>query len=81
MQQNGRTLADRLGMLVANWMADRGAKHLTLLGRRGMPASAAEEVAALEAKGVKVTSMACDIGKDSVRAPSHSMDCPPKRWP
>jgi acyl transferase domain-containing protein/D-arabinose 1-dehydrogenase-like Zn-dependent alcohol dehydrogenase/acyl carrier protein len=54
-----------LGMLVANWMVDHGAKHLTLLGRRGMPADAGADVAALEAKGAAVTSLVCDVGSDA----------------
>ena len=54
-----------LGMLVANWMADRGARHLTLLGRRGKPPSAATAVAELEKKGVTVTCLACDTGVDA----------------
>ncbi|MFC4536701.1 SDR family NAD(P)-dependent oxidoreductase [Sphaerisporangium dianthi] len=50
-----------LGARVARWLADRGAEHLVLVGRRGVDAPGAPELAAgLAASGVRVTIAACD---------------------
>ncbi|MFC5056498.1 SDR family NAD(P)-dependent oxidoreductase [Saccharothrix xinjiangensis] len=52
-----------LGAHLAHWLADRGAGHLLLVGRRGRDADGAPELAdALAAKGVGVTIAACDVG-------------------
>ncbi|MFG6177349.1 type I polyketide synthase [Halomonas sp. THAF12] len=50
------------GLRTAEWLAERGARHLILLGRSG-PASeeARAGVAALEASGVTVWAEACDV--------------------
>ncbi|MFD7505222.1 type I polyketide synthase, partial [Streptomyces sp. NPDC059850] len=51
-----------LGAHVARWLADHGADHLVLAGRRGQQAPGAEQLAAeLTAKGAEVTVAACDV--------------------
>ncbi|MEO5875585.1 MAG: SDR family NAD(P)-dependent oxidoreductase, partial [Streptosporangiaceae bacterium] len=59
-----------LGAHVARWLAERGAPHLLLAGRRGPDAPGAEELAAeLTGLGSRVTLLACDVSdRDSVRA-------------
>ncbi|BAJ33099.1 modular polyketide synthase BFAS1 [Kitasatospora setae KM-6054] len=51
-----------LGAQVARWLAERGADHLVLLGRRGPDAPGAPELAAeLAALGARTTLAACDV--------------------
>ncbi|MFI0857642.1 type I polyketide synthase, partial [Streptomyces sp. NPDC021098] len=51
-----------LGAHVARWLADHGADHLVLAGRRGQRAPGADQLAAeLTAKGAEVTVAACDV--------------------
>ncbi|QFU01713.1 Erythronolide synthase, modules 3 and 4 [Halomonas sp. THAF5a] len=50
------------GLRTAEWLADRGARHLILIGRRGLDGPEAREgVARLQAQGVTVTAAACDV--------------------
>ncbi|WP_275287222.1 type I polyketide synthase [Halomonas elongata] len=50
------------GLRSAQWLAERGARHLVLVGRRGAASpEAAEGIAALEAQGVSVEAAACDV--------------------
>ncbi|MBI2570997.1 MAG: SDR family NAD(P)-dependent oxidoreductase [Candidatus Schekmanbacteria bacterium] len=51
-----------LGLKLARWLVERGARELVLIGRRGasMPAQA-EAVAAIRALGAGVTVLACDV--------------------
>jgi acyl transferase domain-containing protein/NADPH:quinone reductase-like Zn-dependent oxidoreductase/NAD(P)-dependent dehydrogenase (short-subunit alcohol dehydrogenase family)/acyl carrier protein len=50
------------GLRTAEWLADRGARHLVLLGRRGSSADEAQTVIArLEHQGVSVQARACDV--------------------
>ncbi|MFO7482885.1 beta-ketoacyl synthase N-terminal-like domain-containing protein, partial [Oceanibaculum nanhaiense] len=52
----------RLGLILAGWLAARGARHLVLSGRRTEPDAAAEAaLAALRAGGVEVHLEACDV--------------------
>jgi acyl transferase domain-containing protein/acyl carrier protein len=51
-----------LGLVMARWLADRGARHIALLGRRAPGQEALAVIAALESAGVKVQVMAADIG-------------------
>ncbi|WP_416955849.1 type I polyketide synthase [Streptomyces sp. Agncl-13] len=52
-----------IGGHLARWLAAHGAEHLVLAGRRGPRAPDAPELAAeLEARGVRVTLAACDVG-------------------
>ncbi len=50
------------GLRTAQWLVDKGARHLVLLGRRG-PASveAQPSLAAWQAQGIDVQALACDI--------------------
>jgi len=71
-----------LGLMTANWLADRGARHLILVGRSGLPPRAGENdvadpatrrrvaaIAALERRGVSVQTAAIDVGSaDDVQA-------------
>ncbi|MFE1328750.1 type I polyketide synthase, partial [Streptomyces sp. NPDC058741] len=51
-----------LGGHVARWLADRGATHLVLAGRRGAEAPGATELRdELAGRGVEVTLAACDV--------------------
>ena len=50
------------GLKTAEWLADRGARHLILLGRRGpVGEEACTAIAQLEARGVRVMARACDV--------------------
>jgi phthiocerol/phenolphthiocerol synthesis type-I polyketide synthase C len=50
------------GLRTAEWLADRGARNLVLLGRRGAGADEAQTVLArLERRGVHVLAWACDV--------------------
>ncbi|HWW22092.1 MAG TPA: SDR family NAD(P)-dependent oxidoreductase [Steroidobacteraceae bacterium] len=50
------------GLRTAEWLADRGARSLVLLGRRGAGADEAQTVIArLERHGVHVAAWACDV--------------------
>ncbi|MDY6949882.1 MAG: SDR family NAD(P)-dependent oxidoreductase [Thermodesulfobacteriota bacterium] len=51
------------GLQVARWMADRGAKHLVLVGRTGSSDGAQEALKALEASGVKTLVARADAAK------------------
>ncbi|MFB4306098.1 beta-ketoacyl synthase N-terminal-like domain-containing protein [Actinomadura sp. GTD37] len=84
-----------LGLEVAHWLAGRGARRLVLVGRRGLPprpewdavADAAVQrqinsVRALEALGVMVRVVACDIADADQAAASldhTALDMPPVR--
>jgi acyl transferase domain-containing protein/fermentation-respiration switch protein FrsA (DUF1100 family) len=51
-----------LGLTVARWLADRGARHLVLLGRRGIVTDEAERtVSALIGRGVEVRVEQADV--------------------
>ncbi|WP_298290578.1 type I polyketide synthase [Thiomonas sp.] len=50
------------GLATAQWLAQRGARHLLLLGRRGeQTPGAADALAALRAQGVQICALACDV--------------------
>jgi NADPH:quinone reductase-like Zn-dependent oxidoreductase/acyl carrier protein len=51
-----------LGLKVAQWLADRGAKSLVLVGRSGLSEEARPQVEALQGSGVCVAVRKCDIG-------------------
>ncbi|WP_455709967.1 type I polyketide synthase [Nocardiopsis alba] len=59
-----------LGAHIARWLAERGAEHLVLVGRRGAEAPEAASIEAeLKELGVTVTIVACDVSdRDSVAA-------------
>jgi acyl transferase domain-containing protein/NADPH:quinone reductase-like Zn-dependent oxidoreductase len=52
-----------IGLAVAGWLADRGATHLVLNGRRAPDAAAEAAVAALRARGVVVELMLADVAQ------------------
>ncbi|KAJ6131357.1 hypothetical protein N7523_001817 [Penicillium sp. IBT 18751x] len=55
-----------IGRVIALWMADQGAKHLTLINRSGLSGQPAQNtVSKLRGKGVKVTIHACDIADEA----------------
>ena len=51
-----------LGLKVAHWLADRGARHLVLVGRSGASPQAQTQLAELEKTGVRVAVRRCDVG-------------------
>ncbi|MBM4094916.1 MAG: SDR family NAD(P)-dependent oxidoreductase, partial [Planctomycetes bacterium] len=53
------------GLSLAQWMADRGARHLALLGRRGVHSPRAERVIdELRSSGVQVAVTPADVSKE-----------------
>jgi acyl transferase domain-containing protein/NADPH:quinone reductase-like Zn-dependent oxidoreductase/acyl carrier protein len=58
------------GLETARWLAERGAKHLVLTGRNGAATPEAQAVVAeLQARGVDVRPVACDVSDEaSVRS-------------
>ena len=50
-----------LGLLIARWLVERGARHLVLVGRRGITAEAQPQVQALQALGAQILPMAADV--------------------
>ena len=51
-----------LGLKLARWLADRGARHLVLLGRSGPSTEATARLDELRKIGVQVVVRQCDIG-------------------
>ena len=50
------------GLATAEWLADKGARHLILISRRGTSSDEAQQgIARLEARGVQVHAAACDV--------------------
>ena len=54
-----------VGLQLAGWLVDRGARHLVLTGRRGLTEAAREAVAAWEAAGVSVATPAVDVADEA----------------
>jgi acyl transferase domain-containing protein/acyl carrier protein len=52
-----------LGLELADWMADRGARHLVLMGRRAPSAEARIRIDGLEAKGARVRVAMVDVSR------------------
>ncbi|HWG44788.1 MAG TPA: type I polyketide synthase [Gemmataceae bacterium] len=53
------------GLAVAHWMVERGARHLVLLGRRGIHSPQARQaVAELEARGAQIIVRRADVAKE-----------------
>ena len=50
-----------LGLVCARWLADAGARHIVLLGRRAPTPEAEGAIAELRAKGVNVTVAQADV--------------------
>ena len=71
-----------LGLVVATWMAEQGARHLVLMGRGAPSASAQEKLDALRAGGTEVTVAHGDVARaDQVAAVVESIaeSMPPLR--
>ena len=51
-----------LGLKLAQWLVDRGAHHLVLLGRSGASDEARLQLDALNRPGVQIATRKCDIG-------------------
>jgi acyl transferase domain-containing protein/NADPH:quinone reductase-like Zn-dependent oxidoreductase/acyl carrier protein len=57
-----------LGLLVAAWLADSGARNIVLLGRNPPDAAAGEHITSLEGAGVRVLAVQADVAEaDDVR--------------
>jgi acyl transferase domain-containing protein/acyl carrier protein len=54
-----------LGLEVAKWMVEQGARHLVLVGRRAPSASAAEVLRGLERAGAHVTVASVDVSREA----------------
>ncbi|MCI0580809.1 MAG: type I polyketide synthase, partial [Chloroflexi bacterium] len=54
-----------LGLLVAEWLVAKGARHLLLAGRSGAVGPAEERVAALRQQGVRVLAVQADIAQEA----------------
>ncbi|PLB53839.1 hypothetical protein P170DRAFT_396789 [Aspergillus steynii IBT 23096] len=55
-----------LGRAIMQWMADRGAKHLIVLSRSGPTSTAAaNKIAELTARGVKIFAPKCDVSSEA----------------
>jgi len=52
-----------LGLLLIQWLADRGVRHLVLVGRRGLPevSEATDVVMSLQARGVRTAIVQADV--------------------
>ncbi len=54
-----------LGLVLAEWMVERGARNLVLVGRSGATSAAAKEaVAAMQARGASVVVAQADVGSE-----------------
>jgi acyl transferase domain-containing protein/acyl-CoA synthetase (AMP-forming)/AMP-acid ligase II/acyl carrier protein len=53
-----------LGIAVAGWMVERGARHLALIGRREASPAAAAAIARLEAAGARVLTARVDVAEE-----------------
>jgi acyl transferase domain-containing protein/aryl carrier-like protein len=60
-----------LGLEVARWLAERGARHLVLMGRRGASPEAEAALAALREAGVDIAVAAADVASE--RAVRHAL--------
>lgn len=54
-----------LGLNIAKWMIDIGARHLVLVGRKAISKDASEQLSKLKETGAEVIVLAADISKES----------------
>ncbi len=54
-----------LGLLVARWMVDQGARHLALVGRRGATEPAVRVLREMEAAGAEVRALSGDVSDET----------------
>lgn len=52
-----------LGLLVAHWMVENGARHLVLVGRSGASSAASSQLRELEQAGAKVVVLKADVSE------------------
>lgn len=68
-----------LGLKCAEWLADKGAKHLLLLGRKAPSEGALEKIKSLEKRGVRLETHSIDIAdKERVKDLFQNFG---KKWP
>ncbi|MEZ4297754.1 MAG: acyltransferase domain-containing protein [Polyangiaceae bacterium] len=61
-----------LGLSVARWLVERGARHLALVGRRPPSPGASEAIRAMEAMGAEVRALRADVSEPAeVESPRH----------
>ena len=71
-----------LGLLTAEWLVERGARHLMLVGRRPPPALTAETLSRLQAAGAEIRTIKCDVTVEAeIAAVFREIECamPPLR--
>ena len=71
-----------IGLEVASWLVERGARHLTLVGRRAPTPEAEAVLGRLRAQGVEVQTVQADVGeRENVRGMLAKLqeNCPPLR--
>jgi acyl transferase domain-containing protein/NADPH:quinone reductase-like Zn-dependent oxidoreductase/short-subunit dehydrogenase len=51
-----------IGLSAAKWLADSGARHLVLVGRRPLSESSLAAVRSIEQRGVEITARSADVG-------------------
>ncbi|HEX4954984.1 MAG TPA: SDR family NAD(P)-dependent oxidoreductase [Thermoanaerobaculia bacterium] len=54
-----------LGLAVAGWLVEHGARHLALVGRRAPSAEAEEQIHALRQRGATVLALEADVGDEA----------------
>lgn len=54
-----------LGLKLAQWMVNRGARHLVLVGRSGASSYASEQISTLKEAGAEIVVAKADISKES----------------
>ena len=57
-----------LGLAVVQWLAEQGARHLALMGRRAPSAEVAEWLGQFEANGIQIAVMQGDVSQESEAA-------------
>ena len=70
-----------LGLAVADWMVEQGARHLVLLGRRAPAADAIAAMDRMSGRGARILSLQCDVGVEAdvatIKTAMHSASFPP----
>jgi NADPH:quinone reductase-like Zn-dependent oxidoreductase/acyl carrier protein len=54
-----------LGFATAQWLVDRGARHIVLIGRRGAGPETATALESMRAAGTDVAAFSCDVSNES----------------
>jgi NADPH:quinone reductase-like Zn-dependent oxidoreductase/SAM-dependent methyltransferase/acyl carrier protein len=54
-----------LGFATAQWLVDRGARHIVLLGRRGAGPETSTALESMRAAGIDVAAFSCDVSDES----------------